>query len=145
MKKIIQAVLSAAFLFMITFANPVNAQDNKKEMEKIAKNYEEAYNKKDLKAIKGFYTKDAVRINTDGTTTNGSEAIGADLTDFFASNSPTITIMVNDCTTQSDGTVVTTGTYSGSAGGSDFKGSYTNTSVKEDGQWKISKSVLTNQ
>ncbi len=142
MKKAIHIIV-AAIVFMAAFANPVKAQDNKKEMETLAKNYEDAYNKKDAKAIKEFYTKDAVRVNADGTTTNGSEAIAADATEFFANNSATIKIAVSSVT-ESDGTLTTTGTFGGSAGNNDFSGNYTNTCVKEDGQWKISKSVLTN-
>ncbi len=143
MKKAIHITL-AAFVFMTAFINPVKAQDNKKEMETLAKNYEDAYNKKDAKAIKEFYTKDAVRINSDGTTTNGSEAIAADAAEFFANNNATIKITVSNTVTESDGTVTATGTFEGSTGGTDFSGNYTNTNVKEDGQWKISKSVLTN-
>lgn len=137
-------MVAVAFFFMTAFANPVSAQDIKKEMETLAKNYEDAYNKKDAKAIKEFYTKDAVRVNTDGTTTNGSEAIAADAADFFANNNVTIKIATNDVT-ESDGTFTDSGSYEGNTGGTDFSGKYTNTCVKEDGQWKISKSVLTNQ
>lgn len=144
MKKVLH-ILVAAFVFMTAFVNPVEAQNNKKDMETLAKNYAEAYNKKDAKAIKAFYTKDAVRVNTDGTTTNGSEAIAADAADFFANNNATIKITVSTCVKESDGSLTTTGTYKGSSGSNDFSGNYTNTCVKEDGQWKISKSVLTGQ
>ncbi len=144
MKKILH-ILAATFVLMSAFSTPVKAQDNKKEMETLAKNYEDAYNKKDAKAIKEFYTKDAVRVNPDGTTTNGSEAIAADATDFFAKNNATISITVSNCVTETDGSLTATGTYKGSAGGNDFGGNYTNTCVKEDGEWKISKSVVTSQ
>lgn len=142
MKKAINILVAATFVFLTAFANPLKAQANKKEMETLANNYADAYNKKDAKAIKEFYTKDAVRVNTDGATTNGSEAIAADAADFFANNNPTIKITVSDVT-ESDGILTTTGTYAGSTGGTDFSGKYTNTCVKEGGQWKISKSVLT--
>lgn len=134
----------AAFAFMAAFVSPARAQDTKKDMETLAKNYGDAYNKKDAKAIKEFYTKDAVRVNTDGTTTNGSEAIASEAADFFANNNPSIKITV-DNVTDSDGKLTTTGTYSGSAGNTNFSGNYTNTCVQEDGKWKISKSVLTSQ
>ncbi len=134
----------AAFVSMAAFVSPAKAQDNKKDMETLAKSYEDAYNKKDAKAIKEFYTKDAVRVNPDGTTTNGSESIASDATDFFANNNPSIKIAV-DQVTESNGILTTTGTYSGSTGSTDISGSYTNTCVKEDGKWKISKSVLINK
>ncbi|MEO8111076.1 MAG: nuclear transport factor 2 family protein [Ginsengibacter sp.] len=144
MKKAINIIAAATFVLLAAFTNPVKAQDNKKDMETLAKNYEDAYIKKDAKAIKEFYTNDAVRVNTDGTTTNGSEAISAEAADFFANNNPTIKITVSDVT-ESNGTLTATGTYAGSTGSTDFSGNYTNTCVKENGQWKISKSVLTEQ
>lgn len=135
-------MVAAAFVLMAAFVTPVKAQENKKDMETLAKNYEDAYNKKDAKAIKEFYTKDAVRVNPDGTTTEGSEAIAADAAGFFENNNPSIKITV-DTVTESDGTITATGTYKGTTGDTDISGNYTNTCVKEDGKWKIAKSVLT--
>lgn len=145
MKKAIQILATSAFVFMAGFTNAAKAQDTEKDMVTLAKNYEDAYNKKDAAAIKAFYTTDAVRSGQDGTTTNGSEAIAADAADFFTNNAAVqIKITVSKSVTESDGTVTSSGTYEGSAGGNSFSGNFTNTCVKVDGAWKISKSVLSN-
>lgn len=128
MKRTIQILAISAFVFMVAFSNPAKAQDNEKDMVTLAKNYEDAYNKKDAAAIKAFYTTDAIRVNTDGTTTNGSEAIAADAADFFANNSAVeIKITVTKSVTESDGTVTSSGTYEGNVGGNAFTGNFTNT------------------
>jgi len=130
---------------MAAFINTVKAQDNEKDMVTLAKKYQDAYNKKDTAAIKAFYTTDAVRNNPDGTTTNGSDAIADDAANFFASNSAAeIKITVTKSVTESDGAVTSSGTFEGTVGGNSFSGSFTNTCVKENGEWKISKSVISN-
>ena len=145
MKRAIQILATSAFVFMAVFTNAAQAQDNEKDMVTMAKNYEDAYNKKDAAAIKAFYTTDAVRSNPDGGTITGSEAIGADAADFFTNNGDvTIKITVAKSVTESDGSVTSSGTYEGSSGGNSFSGNFTNTCVKENGGWKVSKSVLSN-
>ncbi|MEP6466633.1 MAG: nuclear transport factor 2 family protein [Parafilimonas sp.] len=145
MKRTIQILAASAFIFVAAFSNSAKAQSNEKDLVTLAKKYEDAYNKKDAKAIKAFYTKDAVRVSADGTTTNGSEAIGADAANFFANNGAAdIKITTNKTVTESNGTVTATGTYEGTVGGNSYSGNFTNTCVKEKGHWKISKSVLSN-
>jgi ketosteroid isomerase-like protein len=145
MKRTIQILAASVFIFMAAFTNPVKAQDNEKDMIALAKKYQDSYNKKDTAAIKAFYTTDAVRYNPDGTTTNGSDAIVVDAANFFASNSQLeIKIIVSKSVTESDGTVTSSGTYEGTASGNPFNGNFVNTCVKENGEWKISKSVLSN-
>ncbi len=141
-------MLAAAFMIMAAFINPLKAQNHKKEMVKLAKKFQNSYNKKDANALKEFYTTDAVRINTDGTTINGNEAIGAGFADEFKSGVSKIKIIVDKAVTGSDGSVTTTGTYHATGASTtgekiDISGNFTNTTVKEDGHWKISKSVLT--
>lgn len=142
-------MLATAFMLMAAFINPLHAQNTKKEMDKIAKDFEKAYNKKDAKMLQQYYTNDAVRINADGTTTNGNEAIEESLANDFKTNNAKIKITVAKAVTESDVSVSTTGTYH--VTGTNMKGekidvggNFTNTAVKENGHWKISKSVLTN-
>jgi len=152
MKKTIQ--LGLLFLFALTaFATPLLAQDKQnKELDKLAKKYENAYNTKDDKTIMGMYTKDATRVNTDGTVLAGSEAIGAFVAKEFVDNAGgKLAITPGKSETNTDGTVTSIGTYlltgkSKETGQPiEFKGGYTNTLVKEGGNWKISKSVLSTQ
>ena len=145
MKRSIQVMTATVFVFIATIASPVKAQGNEKEIAKLVKAYEDAYNKEDAKAIKKFYTKDAVRVNPDGTTTNGSEEIVATIVAVFGNSDVKIKITADKSVTESDGTITSTGSYEGTVeGGDPFSGNYTNTLVKKNGRLKISKSVLTN-
>ena len=142
-------MLATAFMVMAAFINPLHAQNTKKDMDKLAKDFENAYNKKDAKTLKEYYTKDAVRVNADGTTTNGNDAIEESLANDFKINNTKIKITVAKAVTESDGSVTTTGTYLANGTNMngekiDVSGNFTNTAVKENGHWKISKSVLTN-
>ena len=150
MKKSFSIILVAGLLVLAAFVNPVKAQNHKKEMAKFAKDYQNAYNKKDVKALQQFYTADAVEINIDGTTINGNEAIGASMTDQFKRVSDKIKITPDNSVSNSDGSVTGTGSYyvyhlTGTSEKDeqiDGGGNFTNTIVKENGHWKISKSVL---
>lgn len=145
-----QLTLLLAFAFT-AFAAPLFAQNiNNDEMQNLVSKYEAAYNKKDDKAIGALFTKDAVRTNPDGSTINGADAIAAFYADRFKESDATLHIMPGNNTSNADGTVTGTGSFSlsgktTSGEAIDIKGSYTNTLVQQDGEWKISKSVLTAQ
>ena len=145
MKKTIKLSLLLA-LAAIAFINPVKAQDAKKELTAFVRKFETAYNKKDDKALKEMYTKDASRTTMDGKTANGNEAIAAWFADYLKNNTVTVALKM-DQVTEKDGTTVITGTFhvtgsSAKAEKIDKTGGFTNTMIKEKGQWKISKSVL---
>lgn len=148
MKKTIYLGLLLAFAFSALTA-PLKAQNiNNEEMQAIASKFEEAYNKKDDKALQSLYTKDASKTNADGTVNTGAEAIAAYFAESFRESDAKLTIVQGKTETAADGTVTSSGGYTVTgktkAGDSiDIKGTYINTLVKEDGQWKISKSVIT--
>ena len=140
-----QFSLLLGFLAITSIINPAKAQDATKELNAFTKRFEEAYNKKDIRAIKEMFTKDAVRINTDGQTETGNDAIVAAYEELFQMKL-TVTIK-QEKTAFDNGSTVSSGTYqatgsSPSGDPIDAKGSFSNTMVKENGQWKISKQVL---
>jgi len=146
MKKTIQFSLLLAFISIAAFISPVKAQDATKELTAFTKKFQDAYNKKDVKALKEKYTTDAVRTGTDGQIQNGSDSIVAFYGEMFK-NDVTVAIK-QEKVTEKDGNTVATGTYevngSSKAGEKiNLKGAYSNTVVKEGGQWKIAKQVLT--
>lgn len=146
MKKTIQFSLLFAFVSIIAFINPAKAQDDNKDFTAFAKKFEDAYNKKDAKALKGMFTKDAVRTDADGTVYNGSDSILGALEESMK-NKVTIVIKQEKAVTE-NGSTVASGTYvvngsSQSGEQIDYKGGYVNTMVKEGGQWKIAKQLLT--
>ena len=139
-------MLSALFV-AAAFINALKAQDAKKELSTFVKNFQEAYNKKDDKALKEMYSKDATRTMTDGKLLTGNEEIRVSFVEYFKENIVTIKIKL-DKVTEKDGTTVITGTYH--VTGTTVKGekvdragSFNNTVVKENGEWKTSKSILT--
>jgi len=150
MKRTITFSLLSAIALWMAWVNPLTAQNTNTDMSALAKKYESAYNQKDIKVIKGMYTKDAVRVNTDGSRTTGSEAIAELVNADFKNNKTIVKIKVDKNVKESDGSITSTGTYhvtgaTGSGEKIDFKGAFTNTTVKEGGKWKIAKSVLSSQ
>jgi uncharacterized protein (TIGR02246 family) len=147
MKKMTRYTLLSALFVAAAFINPLKAQDAKKELTTFVKNFQDAYNKKDDKALKEMYTKDATRTMTDGKVQNGNEEIRISFADFLKENTVTIKIKL-DKVVEKDGITTMMGTYHVTGTSSkgekvDRNGAFTNTVVKENGKWKISKSVLT--
>jgi len=148
MKRTIKFSLLLAIGFCIALVNPLTAQNINNDMNALAKKYESAYNRKDVKALKSMYTKDAVRVNPNGNTITGIDDIGDSLTLDFKNNKVVmVKIIADKSVKESDGSVTAIGTYhvTGTTKKGekiDFKGAYTNTVVKEGDKWKIAKMVL---
>lgn len=145
MKKTIQIGLYLMLASLIlTF--PVMGQNLDKEMADLVKKYEKAYNKEDVETLVDRYTPDAVRVMTDGTTFTGIAAIKAAMEADFAASDLKVTINVGTHELLSDGGAIAKGTYrvKGTAAGEpvDISGTYTNTLVKVNGEWKVTKNVL---
>ena len=146
MIKTIRFSLLLVTLTIGSMIHTATAQDATKELTEFTKRFEEACNKKDTKAIKEMFTKDAVRSNSDGQTQTGIDAIVAAYAELFQMNL-TLTIKQEKVATE-NGNTVSSGSWqangkSSSGDSIDAKGSFDNTMVKENGQWKISKQVVT--
>jgi ketosteroid isomerase-like protein len=138
--------LFAAMLLAATL-NTVKSQDLKKELDVMIKKFEASYNKQDDKALKALYTENATRTDPDGSVINGSEGIRQQFVDSWANAKLILSIKHDKAEKQADGSIISTGTYhvDGRATSGDpisVDGAFTNTLVKENGKWKISKSVL---
>jgi ketosteroid isomerase-like protein len=137
------------FVLASAFINPLKSQDLKKEMDDLVKKFEAGYNKKDDKALKMLYTDNAVRTDADGTVTTGNENLRLLYIQSWATTNLKLTIKQEKAEKQADGTVIASGTYhaTGTINAGEpivVDGAYVNTVVKEDGKWKIAKSVLSN-
>ena len=149
MKRTLKLSWLLVFVLTSAFINPIKSQDVKKELDELAKKFEENYNKKNDKALKMMYMENAVRTEPDGSIISGNENIRLKLTEAWTINKLALAIKQDKVETQADGSVITTGTYqvTGTTEAGEpiaVGGSYTNTMVKVDGKWKISKSVLSN-
>lgn len=147
MKKTIIRSLLLALITMTGLLNPVKAQIDKKDLLAFTKKFQDSYNKQDGDALKMMYTNDVSRIDPTGAVTTGNDSVVAGYVKSWASSKVTLAIKHEKAETQADGSVITSGTYTvmgtTNAGDKiDVKGAYTNTLVKDKGNWKIAKSVL---
>lgn len=116
------------------------------EMRELVKQFQNAYNREDVAALKTMLTNSVVRTSG-GTTQTGIGEVSELLTKNFADADVNSTILMTNVNPQFDGSVLITGTYH--LNGRVVKGNrvtvdgaYTNTAVKENGVWKISRMVL---
>lgn len=148
MKKLIQSSLFFAVFLCAAISTSLNAQDVDKEMEVFAKGFQDAYNKEDHATLKTFYTADATRVARDGTSITGAEAIGAFWAEQFKGADATLTLKPTSVVWKdASHAYIATGTYhvtGATVKGDklDLSGTYTNTMIKENGAWKMAKSVL---
>ena len=115
------------------------------EMRDLMKRFQDAYNREDAATLRTMFTADAVRTATDGTTTKGA-AIVDFYTQGFADADVTNVVSLVNVSPQFDGSVIFTGTYhlTGRSVKGDRivrEGAYSNTAVKENGQWKLSRNT----
>lgn len=146
MKKTTQLGLLVVLIYTL-FTGPLSAQNLEKEASELAKKYEKAYNKEDVKALLKLFTADAVRSYSDGRLYTGIAEIEAAMTADFSANSLQLSIQPGGAEMNSDGTATAKGTYkiSGTVGSGETiesTGSYTNTLIKSGGGWLLSKSVI---
>lgn len=115
------------------------------EIRELVKQFQNAYNREDAATLKTIFTADAVRTATDGTTTKGAALVDF-YTQGFVDADVTNVVSLANVSPQFDGSVIFTGTYhltGRSAKGERIvrEGAYSNTAVKENGQWKISRNT----
>jgi ketosteroid isomerase-like protein len=124
------------------------AQSSGKSIKKFTKSFSKAYNAKDHVALTAMFTSDAVRIDTEGKTTNGAAQIGAEYARVFSATDQKVVINHAGVKDNPDGSAVSNGTYTvtGTVKSSGDKialaGTYENTLVKQNGVWKISQMKL---
>ncbi|MEQ8704457.1 MAG: nuclear transport factor 2 family protein [Phaeodactylibacter sp.] len=118
-------------------------------MHSLTRQYMAAYNAGDHAALQEMYTDDAVRIDTEGKRIEGPESIAAALAEQLRANNATLLVRQNrlrwsdaEYAFVAEGTYEVYGTPNVYNIAIDVTGQYANTMLKEDGEWKIAKSVL---
>lgn len=141
----------AALLCAATLSN-LQAQtvSDESEMQDFARNFMAAYNREDHAALQKMYTSDAVRLDMKGGEIRGAEQIAAFFADQFIHNSTTLLLRQSSIVwSDAQQAFVSRGTYEifGKTYVYDIKihrsGTYSNTMIQENGEWKIARSVLT--
>lgn len=148
MKKLI---LLAVILCSLTAFHTVQAQSvsDEVEMQAFARKFMAAYNEQDHAAIRQMYTDDAIRIDEEGKETRGADKIAAYFADQFRLNNATLLLrQMNIRWSDYEHAWVAEGIYEvhGRTNVYDIEidraGKYANAMLKQDGEWKIAKSML---
>ena len=116
------------------------------EMRELVKQFQNAYNREDVAALKTMLTND-VAITSGDTKQTGIGQVAESYVKGFADADVNNVILMTNVNPQFDGSVIITGTYH--LNGRAVKGNritvdraYSNTAVKENGAWKISRMAL---
>ena len=117
------------------------------EIRALTKAFQNAYNREDIATLKTLHTSDIVRTQSDGTKQSGIGQVAELLAKSFADADVNSAILMTDVKPQFDGSVIFTGTFHQNGRAVNGKrvtvdGAYTNTAIKENGAWKISRIVV---
>lgn len=120
------------------------------DMQDFTRRFMAAYNAQDHEAIRKMYTDDAVRIDQQGNQINGAENIAKYFAEQFIKNNTTLLLKHTGINwSDAEHAWVVKGNYEVYGRtivydiAIDITGSYANAMQKQDGGWKIAKSVLT--
>lgn len=117
------------------------------EIRALTKAFQDAYNREDIATLKTLHTNDIIRTQSDGTKQTGIGQVAELLAKNFADADVNSAILMTDVKPQFDGSVIFTGTFHQNGRAVNGKrvtvdGAYTNTVIKENGAWKISRIVV---
>ena len=141
-------------LFCAAISGHLQAQsvNDELDMQVFARKFMAAYNQGDHAAIQKMYTDDAVRIDTEGKEIKGAANIAAYFADQFRLNNATLLLKQLKLSWSdyehawvSSGTFQVYGTTNVYDIKIDFAGKYANAMLKQNGEWKIAKTVLSPQ
>lgn len=141
--KSLAALIVASF---VVFGTPAFAQQPDADMQKVMQQYETAWNKGDAKALAALYSRDSLRIGSDGQPLAGRAAIEQSFMKNFAADwkGTKLTTKLTRTATVTPDVRLMLGTYE-LTGPNDMKlrGHFLNTAVREGGQWKIASVAAT--
>lgn len=137
------AVIVAAF---VAVAAPAFAQQPDADMQKVLDQYQSAWNKGDGKALAALYSRDALRLGSDGQPIAGKAAIEQSFLKHFESDwkGTKLTTKLNRTANVTSDVKLMAGTYELRGGdGLMLRGHFLNTIVREAGQWKVASVATT--
>jgi uncharacterized protein (TIGR02246 family) len=120
-----------------------SAQKVDPDSQKLADQYQAAFNAGDAKGVGAFYTADATRLGPDGAMLKGRQAIEKSYVDGFAGPLKGAKLTLQQGATQvvTPDVKIMEGRYSTTGGGVPAKGRYVNTVVRQGGQWLLASVV----
>ncbi len=139
-----------AALFLSTSGLKAQSVNDERELQAFARQFMAAYNAQDHVALQQMYTEDAVRIDQQGNEIKGAGNIAAYFENQFIKSDVTLLLkQMSVHWSDKEHALVANGAYEiyGVTYVYDIPiqntGNYSNTMLKQNGQWKIAKSVLT--
>lgn len=137
-------------LLCVAFCNSLLAQsvNDEYELRAFARDFMAAYNRQDVDALQAMYTADAVSINGE-TQLTGAESIAKSFVETFIKNEVTLLVRQTRVSwSDAQHAWVVMGTFESFGNTLVYdipfqnKASFSNTMLKENGSWKIDRSVL---
>ena len=150
MKKLTNQLTLFSLFFALAFGiqscNTSRKGNYQDAIKQINEKFQDAYKTKDDKAIKKLYTDDATLVTPYGTV-HGSEAIRASLEEDFSNHdsSTRMKITIESIEDETNETLIVKGRFHITGNKIkpnlpfELEGPYTQTFVKENGEWKITK------
>lgn len=139
-------VLLCAFAFTGLQAQTAS---NEHGIQAFTRNFMAAYNKQDRAAIQKMFTEDATYVTTEGEEFRGAEQIATAFGEQFKANNVTVLLRQTQLVwSDYEGALIAKGTYEiyGKTNVYDINihttGTYANTMLEHNGEWKIARSVL---
>jgi uncharacterized protein (TIGR02246 family) len=138
-----RAASLVAALVVVGMCVGLTAQKVDPAVEKLAEQYQVAFNKGDAKALAALYTADALRIPVDGTLLTGRSAIEASYVKNLAGpfKGTTLKLMPGKTQSLTSDVALIQGTYEVTGGSAPVRGRYLNTAVRQEGQWRLASVV----
>ncbi len=143
-----KSLLLAALLGCTILLHAQSANDEV-DMHTFARRFMAAYNSGDHAALQKMYTKDAVRIDGEGKKMTGGDKIADYFAEQFRNNNATLLLRQESLSwSDAEHAWVAKGTYEvyGKTHVYDIEidlaGQYTNAMTKQNGEWKIAKTML---
>jgi uncharacterized protein (TIGR02246 family) len=135
----------SAILVILPAGSPSAQQshlDTRYQIEQMAATFAEHYNKQDAAALASMFTKDALRVSSDGTAVSaGAQAIEESFNTQFKAGLAHIELVVDQVSPLGADAAVTIGKYQltgqGRSGPLKMDGHWTEVEVREGGVWKI--------
>jgi ketosteroid isomerase-like protein len=136
-------------LTLVTSNSQAQSASDEKAIQAFTSNYVSAYNAQDIRALQSLYTADAVLVDSTGQKISGADNIGEYFANYFRNRNVTLQLHQKELNwSDYQHAFVASGRFklSGRTIVYDIpinaSGTYSNTMLKIDGNWKISHSIF---
>jgi uncharacterized protein (TIGR02246 family) len=137
--------LALVIAVAVTLVSALAAQKPDADIEALTRQYEEAFNKGDAKALAALHTEDAIRVGANGELAVGRAAIEKQLSSALAGpvKGAKLTLRPGRVQNVTSDVRIVEGRFETTGGSSPTpRGRYVNTLVRQGGQWRAASVVL---